>query len=102
MCDFAAQAAEIVEELEERGVVAFEVSEAAESDWCGKILATRVDPTPVMALCTPSRMNNEGDPAAISPLASNYGPGMGDFFGYTQVLADWWARGDLEGLELET
>jgi len=99
---FAAQVAEIVEELEKRGVVAFEVSEAAELDWCGKILETRVDPAPVMALCTPSRMNNEGDPAAISPLASNYGPGMGDFFGYTQVLADWWARGDLEGLELET
>lgn len=99
--EFAAQVAAIVERLEQDGVAAFDVSEAAEADWCEQILATRVDPTPVMAICTPSRMNNEGDPASISPLASNYGPGMGDFFGFKQVVADWWARGDLEGLELE-
>ena len=86
--------------IRDRGVAAFDVSEAAEADWCEKILAGRVDPSPIMGLCTPSRMNNEGDPASISPLASNYGPGMGDYFGFKQVLADWWESGDLPGLEL--
>jgi cation diffusion facilitator CzcD-associated flavoprotein CzcO len=99
--EFAAFTAEVVAYLEERGIAAFEVSEAAEADWCQKILDTRVDPTPVMSLCTPSRMNNEGDPAGISPLASNYGAGMGDFFAFKQELTEWWANGDLPGLELE-
>ena len=93
--------AETVACLEEKGVAAFDVSEAAEADWCQKILDTRVDSSPVMALCTPSRMNNEGDPAGISPLASNYGAGMGDYFGFKELLADWQAKGDLAGLELE-
>ena len=96
----AAFVADTVARLEQRGVSSFEVSEAAEADWCDRILATRVDPTPIMALCTPSRMNNEGDPASISPLASNYGPGMGDYFGFKAVLEEWQAKGDLAGLEL--
>ncbi len=98
---FAAHVAETVACLEERGIAAFEVSEAAETDWCEKILATRIDTSPIMSLCPPSRINNEGDPAAIPALASNYGPGMGDYFGYKELLAEWLAKGDLEGLELE-
>jgi len=99
--DFAAHVAETVACLEERGIAAFDVSEAAEADWCGKILATRVDTSPIMSLCPPSRINNEGDPAGIPALASNYGPGMGDYFGFSELLAEWRAKGDLEGLELE-
>lgn len=98
---FAAQVGWIVAALEEKGVAVFEVSEAAERDWCERVLSTRVDPTPVMSLCTPSRMNNEGDPASISPLASNYGAGMGDYFGLEAELAEWRAKADLPGLELE-
>ncbi len=93
--------ADTVASLEEKGIAAFDVSEAAEADWCEKILATQIDSTPVMALCTPSRMNNEGDPASISPLASSYGGGMGDYFGFKAVLAEWRANGDLAGLGLE-
>ena len=32
---------------------------------------------------------------------TNQGPGMGDFFGPGALLAEWRAKGDLEGLELE-
>jgi cation diffusion facilitator CzcD-associated flavoprotein CzcO len=99
--EVAAHVAATVACLEEKGIAAFDVSEAAEADWCEQILATRVDSSPIMGLCTPSRMNNEGDPAGISPLASNYGAGMGDFFGFKEQLADWRAKGDLAGLELE-
>ncbi len=93
--------ADTVADLEERGVTVFDVSEAAEADWCEKILATAIDSTPVMDVCTPSRMNNEGNPAGISPLASSYGGGMGDYFGFKDVLAEWQAKGDLAGLELD-
>ena len=44
---------------------------------------------------------NEGDPAAKTPLASNWGGGFGDFFGFKKRLAEWRASGDLEGLDLE-
>jgi len=98
---FALHVAETVALLEERGVAAFEVSEAAETDWCNKILETRIDSSPIMSLCPPSRINNEGDPAGIPALAGNYGPGMGDFFGFDALLAEWRAKGDLEGFELD-
>ena len=99
--EVAAHVAATVACLEEKGIAAFDVREAAESGWCEKILATRVDSTPIMPLCPPSRLNNEGDPAGISPLASNYGGSLGDFFGFKKLLADWRATGDLAGLELE-
>ena len=98
---FAAQAAEIVASMEERELAVFDVSEAAEADWCQKILDTRIDASAIMELCPPSRINNEGDPAGVPPLASNYGGGMGDYFGFKQILAEWNAKGDLGGLELE-
>jgi cyclohexanone monooxygenase/pentalenolactone D synthase len=90
-----------VARLEEKGIAAFEVSEAAESDWCEKILASRVDGSSIMSLCTPSRLNNEGNPSATSPLVGSYGAGFGDFFGFKRLLADWRESGDFAGLELE-
>ena len=97
----AEQIAWTVARLDERGVAVFEVSEAAEQGWCEEVVATRSDPTPVMSLCTPSRLNNEGDPGSIPSLAANWGGGLGDFFAFKQRLARWRARGDMEGLELE-
>ena len=91
----------VVAGLEEQGVAAFEVSETAEDDWCEEILATRVDSTHFASLCTPSRFNNEGDPTSIPPLASNWGGGFGDYFGFKERLAEFRARGEFPGLELE-
>ena len=39
--------------------------------------------------------------AGIPPLHSNFGYGMGDYFGLKELWTDWRAKGDLKGLELE-
>jgi len=100
--EIAEHVAATVARLEEKGISAFEVSEEAEADWCAKIVSTSVDSSPVMSACTPSRVNNEGDPGATSPLAGSYGGGLGDFFGFKKLLADWRASGELAGLELRS
>ena len=89
-----------VRQLEAGGVRRFEVSEAAEKEWCDTILSTHVDGSSVMAACTPSRVNNEGDPGAANPLGGSYGGGLGDYFGFKQLLSDWLADGRLEGLDV--
>ncbi len=91
----------MVGSLEARGVAAFEVSEEAEAEWCETILSTYLDTSPVMSSCTPSRLNHEGNPKALSPLIGAYGGGMGDFFGFKKLLADWRESGALAGLMLE-
>jgi cation diffusion facilitator CzcD-associated flavoprotein CzcO len=87
--------------LERRGVRVFEPSAAAEEEWTNKIMESFTDPSHVMGACTPSRLNNEGDPGSISPRNGNWGRGFGDFFGYRDLLEQWVASGELEGLEVE-
>jgi cation diffusion facilitator CzcD-associated flavoprotein CzcO len=87
--------------LEERGVEVFDVSAAAEEAWTQKIVDSFVDGSAVMSACTPSRLNNEGHPEAMNPRNGNYGRGMGDFFGYRELLEQWLEEGGFEGLELE-
>jgi cation diffusion facilitator CzcD-associated flavoprotein CzcO len=90
-----------VRRLEARGVRSFDVSADAEAAWCQGIIDAFVDGSRVMAACTPSRINNEGDPAGFRPRDGNFRGGFGDFFGYRQLLADWRATGEFEGLELD-
>ena len=90
-----------VARLEARGVRVFDVSAEAEADWGDKILASFVDGSAVMSACTPSRLNFEGNPKAMNPRNGNYGRGLGDYFGYREVLQQWLARGACDGLELE-
>jgi cyclohexanone monooxygenase/pentalenolactone D synthase len=53
-----------------------------------------------MSACTPSRLNNEGHPEAMNPRNGNYGRGMGDWFGYRELLEQWLEAGRFEGLEI--
>jgi cation diffusion facilitator CzcD-associated flavoprotein CzcO len=87
--------------LEERGVVAFDVSAEAEERWTQQIVDSFVDGSAVMSACTPSRINQEGNPGSLNPRNGNYGRGFGDYFGYRDVLQQWLERGDCEGLELD-
>ena len=87
--------------LEERGVEVFDVSAEAEEAWTQKIVDSFVDGSAVMSACTPSRINNEGHPEAMNPRNGNYGRGMGDWFGYRELLEQWLEAGTFEGLELE-
>ncbi|MCP9273012.1 flavin-containing monooxygenase [Mycolicibacterium arenosum] len=85
--------------LEKQGITVFDVSAAAEADWIQQIVDTYVDPSAVMSACTPSRLNNEGDPGGIKARDTNWGRGFGDFFGYRDLLENWLAAGDFDGLE---
>jgi hypothetical protein len=90
----------LVTSLEERGVRSFDVSAAAETDWIRQIVETYVDPSAVMSACTPSRLNNEGDPGGLRARDTNFGRGFGDFFAYRELLQGWLASGELDGLDL--
>ena len=87
--------------LERAGVETFDVSAEAEEAWTEKIVGSFVDPSIVMSACTPSRLNNEGHPEGIRPRNANYGRGMGDWFGYRELLERWLEAGTFEGLEIE-
>jgi cation diffusion facilitator CzcD-associated flavoprotein CzcO len=86
--------------LDERGVRAFDVAADAEAAWTQKVVDSFVDASEVMSACTPSRINNEGNPAGMNPRNGNYGRGLGDFFGYRERLEQWLDEGACEGLEL--
>jgi cation diffusion facilitator CzcD-associated flavoprotein CzcO len=86
--------------LREQGARVFDVSADAEAQWTQKILDSWVDGSRIMSACTPSRLNNEGNPAAMNPRTGNYGRGFGDYFGYRELLCDWLDTGALEGFEL--
>jgi cation diffusion facilitator CzcD-associated flavoprotein CzcO len=89
-----------VAKLDARGVKAFDVNAEAEERWTQKIIDSFVDPSHVMSACTPSRLNNEGDPGSISARNANYGRGFGDYFGYRDLLEQWLASDECEGLDL--
>ena len=87
--------------LEAKGVEVFDVSAEAEDAWVQKILDSFIDGSHVMAACTPSRINNEGHPELMNPRNGNYGRGLGDYFGYRDLLHEWLDAGGFDGLELE-
>jgi cation diffusion facilitator CzcD-associated flavoprotein CzcO len=87
--------------LEARGVQVFDVSAEAEERWSQKIVDSFVDASRVMSACTPSRINQEGHPESLNPRNGNYGRGLGDYFGYRELLERWLEHGDCEGLELD-
>ena len=89
-----------VELLKRRSVDVFDVSVEAEEEWTEKIVDSFVDGSAVMSACTPSRLNNEGHPEAMNPRNGNYGRGMGDWFGYRELLEQWLEAGRFEGLEI--
>ncbi|BBX16281.1 monooxygenase [Mycolicibacterium duvalii] len=86
--------------LDKQGAQGFDVSARAEADWVAQIISTHVDASGVMSACTPSRLNNEGDPGAIQARDTNFGRGFGDYFAYRDLLENWLAAGDLAGLDL--
>jgi cation diffusion facilitator CzcD-associated flavoprotein CzcO len=90
-----------VELLERRGARAFDVAAEAEEAWTQKVVDSYVDGSSVMAACTPSRINQEGDPGSLNPRCGNYGRGFGDYFGYRDLLRQWLASGSCDGLELD-
>ncbi len=80
------------------GVQVFDVSAEAEERWSQKIVDSFVDASRVMSACTPSRINHEGHPESLNPRNGNYGRGLGDYFGYRDLLRAVARAGRLRGL----
>jgi len=78
------------------------VSAQAEERWTQTIVDFYADGSSVLSACTPSRINNEGNPQGMNPRSGNYGRGLGDYFAYRELLKKWLADGECEGLELDT
>jgi cation diffusion facilitator CzcD-associated flavoprotein CzcO len=87
--------------LEKCGARVADVLPEAEEDWTAQIVSKARDTSGFMLACTPSRLNYEGDVGRANPRANSYGGGYGDFFGYQQLLRDWRASGEFEGLRIE-
>ena len=63
--------------LEKRGAQVFDVSAEAEEALDRRRSSTRSSTAAtVMSACTPSRINNEGNPEALNPRNGNYGRGL--------------------------
>ncbi|HVU73859.1 MAG TPA: NAD(P)/FAD-dependent oxidoreductase [Mycobacteriales bacterium] len=90
----------LVTQLREHDAEVFEVAEDAENAWTDQILAKFVAGGAVLSACTPSRINNEGDPGGRDPHGGNFGGGQGDYFAYRDLIEDWLSAGTLRGLEL--
>ena len=75
-----------------------EVTAEAEEAWVQEILANGRSIAGLSAEeCTPGYYNNEGQPSPTARQGGNYGGGPLGFF---QLLADWRAAGDCDGLRL--
>ena len=74
-----------------------ETSQDAEDAWVATILEQAQFNLAFLESCTPGYYNNEGQPSERAIPNGFYGGGSVAFF---KVLADWRAKGDLQGLEL--
>ncbi|CAM2752979.1 monooxygenase [Mycobacterium intermedium] len=96
----------IIAEALARGATTVEPAQEAQDNWCQTIRETAIDNSAFDLECTPGYYNNEGggkgtaDGEGIrSHLGEPYGPG---FYAFGDLLAEWRAKGDLAGLDLET
>jgi cation diffusion facilitator CzcD-associated flavoprotein CzcO len=88
----------IVDEAIRRGVSVVEPTKAAQNDYVRHFREIEIDTSPIFADCTPSYYNNEGEKDPPWLLLRGYGHGWDAF---TRMLANWRAKGDLEGLALD-
>ena len=97
----------IISEALKRGVSTVEPSLEAVNAYVDHIRATAIDISAFQRECTPSYFNNEateietekGGTKMRSYLGETYGPG---YYVFEKLLEDWRAKGDLEGLILES
>ncbi len=87
----------IIGEANRRGADLVEVTEAAEEAWVQTIIGLARMNLSFLESCTPGYYNNEGRPGDRSGQNTAYGKGPVPFF---ELLAEWRAAGDLDGLEL--
>ena len=88
----------IIERGRKSGATTIETSEEAEAEWVRTINESANRRQDFLLECTPGYYNNEGKPGeGRGWFGGVYADGADAFF---QLLRDWRAKGDLQGLEL--
>ena len=92
----------IIAEAQKRGAITVEPSQQGQDGWVNTVRGLAMDNSAFEMSCTPGYYNNEGRGGRdgnASFLGDFYSPG---FYAFDELLADWRARGDLDGLELRS
>ena len=90
----------IVAEAQNRGATTVEPSKEGQDAWVATVRELAIDNSAFELSCTPGYYNNEGRGGAVgngSFLGDFYSPG---FYAFDELIAEWRAKGDLDGLEL--
>jgi len=95
--DQAQHIAYIIKEAKIRGAVTVEPTEEAEEAWVNVIRSVAILNRDFQNACTPGYYNNEGGERSGGLNGQTYTPGINKF---NALLAEWRAKGDLEGLDL--
>ncbi|OBI11636.1 monooxygenase [Mycobacterium sp. E2327] len=92
----------IISEAIRRGVTTVEPSQEGQDNWVATIRELAIDNSAFEMSCTPGYYNNEGGGGGEgirSFLGEPYSPG---FYAFDDLLKQWRAKGDLDGLVLGT
>ena len=90
----------IIAEAQNRGATTVEPSKDGQDAWVATVRELAIDNSAFELSCTPGYYNNEGRGGAVgngSFLGDFYSPG---FYAFDELIAEWRAKGDLDGLEL--
>lgn len=91
----------IISEAIKRGATTVEPSQQGQDNWVTTIRELAIDNSAFEVTCTPGYYNNEGGGGGEgirSFLGEPYSPG---FYAFDDLLREWRAKGDLDGLVLE-
>jgi cyclohexanone monooxygenase len=99
--DQARHVAYIINQARDRGALTVQPTDAGETAWVAEIRRLSAANRAFLEACTPGYYNSEGKfNETVGALINEvYAPGANTF---NALLADWRAKGDLEGLELGT
>ncbi|MCV7343393.1 flavin-containing monooxygenase [Mycolicibacterium rhodesiae] len=92
----------IIAEAQRRGATTVEPSQEGQDAWVATVRELSIDNSAFELSCTPGYYNNEGRGGSEnngSFLGDFYSPG---FYAFDDLLAEWRAKGDLDGLVLGT
>jgi cyclohexanone monooxygenase len=90
----------LIAEAQRRGAATVEPSQQGQDAWVATVRELSIDNSAFELSCTPGYYNNEGRGGAEKNgafLGDFYAPG---FYAFDELIADWRATGELEGLEV--
>jgi cyclohexanone monooxygenase len=91
----------IISEAIARRATTVEPSQEAQDNWVRTIRETSIDSSEFAVSCTPGYYNNEGGGGGEGIRSAIGDPYMPGFYVFDDLLKEWRAKGDLDGLVLE-